>query len=150
MVVHHLWRRTGLALWSPLAWAMIFLFICLTWVPFRAKDWPRIRLLYAGLSARSGIVLPVEPNQKLNEVRKFLKKKMGVRSSYGPLATVELNKLLLYLGLGFVLALLPWNSNLLADPARHIPLYLLVPIGLATCWSILNLSKLSEFIYFNF
>ena len=38
LVTHRLWRRAGVELPAVLAWLVTFVFVCVTWVVFRAPD----------------------------------------------------------------------------------------------------------------
>jgi hypothetical protein len=38
LVVHKLWRRLGIDMPAVVAWAITFVFVCVTWVFFRAVD----------------------------------------------------------------------------------------------------------------
>ncbi len=49
LVIHRIWGRFNLRLPTSLAWLITFLFINITWVFFRAKDWTGARRMLVGL-----------------------------------------------------------------------------------------------------
>jgi hypothetical protein len=121
----------------------MFIFLNFSWVLFRAPNTARMRLMLRGMSGAGGVVL----FPQLEPLLGFLRSS-GVR--FRPLAIVDVEKLLLYLAIAFVLAVLPWNSNRLAQPGAKIHPLMIALIAVLTTASILNLNQLSEFIYFNF
>jgi D-alanyl-lipoteichoic acid acyltransferase DltB (MBOAT superfamily) len=147
MVIHNLWKRTGLALPGTLAWALMFLFIVVSWVPFRATDWPRTRVVLAGLVGANGTALPL-PKPALE--RKWSHRLKEAKVKFGKLETKEPGVLSAYLLLAALIAFWPRNSNLLVTSAQPAAWWHLVLLAALAAAAILQLNKLSEFIYFNF
>ena len=143
MVVHALWKKWGRPLPSVVAWSLMFVFLNVSWVLFRAPDTSRMREMLRGMSGANGVVL----FSQLEPVLGFLRS-AGVQ--FRPLAIVDMEKLLAYLVIAFVVAVLPWNSNRLAQAGARIHPLMIAVIALLSTISILNLNQLSEFIYFNF
>ena len=96
-----------------------------------------------GMSGANGVVLFAQLEPFLGFLRSA-----GVQ--FRPLAIIEVEKLLAYLVVAFVIAILPWNSNRAAQPGGKIHPLMIAAIALLSTISILNLNQLSEFIYFNF
>jgi alginate O-acetyltransferase complex protein AlgI len=143
MVVHALWKKRGRPLPSVVAWSLMFVFLNISWVLFRAPDTSRMREMLRGMSGANGVVL----FSQLEPVFGFLR---AAHIQFRPLAIVEVEKLLAYLAIAFVIAVLPWNSNRLAQAGAKIHPLLIATIALLATISILQLNQLSEFIYFNF
>jgi len=60
MVVHRLWQKLNRPLPAPLAWTLTFVFVVITWVFFRAKDWGSARRVLSGMvNFQSIAVLPI-------------------------------------------------------------------------------------------
>ncbi len=143
MVVHALWKKRGRPLPAVAAWGLMFVFLNVSWVIFRAADTSRMWEMLRGMSGANGVVLFTQLDPLLGFLRST-----GVQ--FRPLAIVDVEKLLFYLVIAFGLAVAPWNSNRLAQPGAKIHPLTVAVIALLTTVSILNLSQLSEFIYFNF
>lgn len=147
MVIHNLWKRTGITLPKGLAWAIMFLFIVISWVPFRATDWPRTRTVLAGLCGANGTALPIKkPALERRWSRRF--KEANVR--FGNLGMNQADVLVGYLLLAGLIAFWPRNSNLLITAEQPAAWWILAILATLAAASILQLNKLSEFIYFNF
>jgi hypothetical protein len=126
-----------------IGWAVMFVFLNVSWVLFRAPDPSRMREMLRGMSGANGVVLFSQLEPVLGFVRAA-----GVQ--FRPLAIVEVEKLLAYLAIAFVIAVLPWNSNRLVQAGARIHPLMVAAIALLSTISILHLNQLSEFIYFNF
>ncbi len=59
VVVNHWWRRTGIALPWPLAWALTMGFVVVGWVLFRAADFPAAFHMLGAMAGAGGIALDV-------------------------------------------------------------------------------------------
>ncbi|MGG3307249.1 MBOAT family protein [Paenibacillus lautus] len=56
-VIHRFWGKLGIAMPRLLAWTITFVFITVTWVFFRAESWVQAMRLLKGMSGLSGIHL---------------------------------------------------------------------------------------------
>lgn len=124
MMVHFVWKRSGRALPRPAAWLIMFLFLNASWVLFRAPNLPRAGTILSAMAGFSGV-------------------------SFSGLDT-DGSWLVGYLLLGFVVIFWPKNSNALLDDRCRPSILLLTGIAILVARSILQLHRLSEFIYFNF
>ena len=143
IVIHRAWSKIGFRLNTLLAWFITFNFINITWVFFRAKEWDDAIKVLKGMFA-GALVLPLEWKEKLD----FLS---GYDVQFGHwLQTISRDQYTIYWVLmGIIVTLLLKNSNELAErfkPNILTALYAAV-LFLAAASS---LSKLSEFLYFNF
>lgn len=55
LCLHRVWKQAGCELPSLLGWALTFLFVLLTWVPFRCADFDQSMIYFSGLLSGSGI-----------------------------------------------------------------------------------------------
>jgi len=111
MVVCYFWKRSGRSLRAPIAWAVTFLFINLSWILFRAPDWHRALQICRGLIGGNGTALFTQ----LKPVLGFLE---GYGLEFRPLSIPDVGLLLAYLALAGVIVLWPRNSNQLLDEKR--------------------------------
>jgi alginate O-acetyltransferase complex protein AlgI len=58
LVIHSLWRRTGLALPRMAGWGLTSLAVIVAWVPFRAAGMDAARSIWRGMAGLNGIMLP--------------------------------------------------------------------------------------------
>jgi D-alanyl-lipoteichoic acid acyltransferase DltB (MBOAT superfamily) len=147
MVIHNLWKRTGRVLPRALAWAIMFLFIVVSWVPFRATEWPRARVVLSGLCGANGTRIPLS---KPTLERKWSRRLKEMEVRFAALETKDAGVLAAYLALAALIAFWPRNSNLLLTSEHSAAWWQLVILATLAAASILQLNKLSEFIYFNF
>lgn len=142
LVIHRIWKEIGFTMPKVLAWFITFNFINISWVFFRAKEWEDAIKVLKGMFFGDIIIA-----EKYAKALLFL-------HGYG----IEFGQLLLHLGghkktliwiaIAFVIIALQ-NSITLKErfkPSKSVALF---TIGIAL-FSILNLSKVSEFLYFNF
>ena len=147
LVIHRIWSELGFKMNKILAWFITFNFINITWVFFRAKDWDdALKVLKGMFGLSGGIVLNAR-----------LEKRVGFLKEYGVsfdkwdinLQVDGTNTLIYFMVFSFVLVLFCKNS------AQKIQYFKL-------CWqnltiavfcfvlAILNIYKMSQFLYFNF
>ena len=143
IVIHRAWNKMGFKLNSLLAWFVTFNFINITWVFFRAKEWDDAIKVLKGMFT-GALVLPPEWKEKLN----FLTNTDVQFGSW--LQAISRDEYTIYWVLmGIFVTVVLKNSNELAarfKPSVLTALYAAV-LFLAAASS---LSKLSEFLYFNF
>lgn len=61
LVLNHLWRRLGIALPRAVGWAATFFFVVVAWLPFRAVDFERLKVLAASLCGANGYAFDSSP-----------------------------------------------------------------------------------------
>jgi D-alanyl-lipoteichoic acid acyltransferase DltB (MBOAT superfamily) len=132
LIIHRAWSNLGFKMWTWLAWFITFNFVNIAWVFFRAKEWDDALKV---LGAMFGI-----SNIELIEVQKIkhLFPSIGMDSYILPMII-----------LGFVITLIFKNSSNYLNTfyATRRNLFFITFIFI---FAILNLSKVSEFLYFNF
>jgi len=145
LVIHRAWSNLGFKLYTWLAWFITFNFINIAWVFFRAKEWDDAMKVLGGMFGFTEIVLP-----------QFLGEKLEFLTQYGVIFDNWLENSFsgeiqtdIYIFLGFIFVLLFKNTNELAknfEPNIKLAFF----IALIFVWGVLSLTKVSEFLYFNF
>ncbi|TMH59083.1 MAG: MBOAT family protein [Betaproteobacteria bacterium] len=134
LVCLRVWERAGYRLPRPIAWAVTFLFVMLTWVFFRASSLPAAGAM---LRAMAGANPAAEP------WRDALRHMLAADAQSSILIAAAA------LTIGLVVIALRRNSNAMAWDFR--PTWsrgAAVAVGLV--WSVLQLGKVTPFLYFNF
>jgi D-alanyl-lipoteichoic acid acyltransferase DltB (MBOAT superfamily) len=144
LVMQRLWQKLNLRMNWFLAWFITFNFVNIAWVFFRAKTWNAAIKVLAGMFGLSGIILPTSLSDRLEFLSGY-----GVEFASLTSRFQDIYQATLLLVLFFLIAVLGRNSMELTDkfqPTWKTAFFIAV---LAT-YAILNLNKVSEFIYFNF
>jgi D-alanyl-lipoteichoic acid acyltransferase DltB (MBOAT superfamily) len=144
LCIHRLWRAVGFQLWSFLAWAITFLYVVVAWVFFRAENLTAAGKVLSGMAGINGVRLPEIFAQKFPILRntglQFGDSVVNINGNWNTLVWV-------FVGLLAVLFL----TNSMQMSAKFKPSYAnLVFTTVLSCVSILMLSNISEFLYFNF
>ncbi|MGC2425141.1 MAG: MBOAT family protein [Nitrospirota bacterium] len=136
--VQRLWEETGVKLNKYLSWTLTFLFVVVTWVFFRAKNVGAAGRVLTAMSGLSGFAMP-----------SFLQK-FGIGRHLADADLIKMNsKVFLWLISTAVLTLFLKNSLQLLKDFRPNKRTLVFCMALAF-YSILQLNKTSDFLYFNF
>ena len=144
LVIHRAWSNLGFKMWSWLAWFITFNFINIAWVFFRAKEWDDAMKVLGGMVGLGGVVLPEKLAQKLAFLSDYNISFREMTQSIG-----DGSKSLKWILAGFILVLLFKNSNQWEkDFKTNKKTALFTAIILA--FGVLSLTKVSEFLYFNF
>jgi D-alanyl-lipoteichoic acid acyltransferase DltB (MBOAT superfamily) len=132
IVIHRAWKSLGFSMNKYLAWFITFNFINITWVFFRAKDWGSAeKIITAMIGYHAAPILAITKIKQLFP-------NIGMSSYIIP-----------YIVAGFLLTLLLKNSTF--HSAQFSPTKKLLSLTiLIFVYSILNLSAITEFLYFNF
>jgi len=134
LVCLRVWERTGLRLPRPIAWAVTSLFVMVTWIFFRASSLPAAGAM---LRAMVGANATAESWQE------------ALRHVLAPDAQSSALIVAAALATGLVVVALRRNSNAMAQDFRPTwPRGAAVAVGLL--WSVLQLGKVTPFLYFNF
>ena len=143
IIIHRAWNKMGFRLNSLLAWFVTFNFINITWVFFRAKEWEDAIKVLKGMFTGS-LVLPFEWKGKLNFLASY-------DVQFGNwLQSVSKDTYTMYwVVMGLFVVLVLKNSN---ELAKNFKATFLTSLYAAVLFLIAasSLSKLSEFLYFNF
>ena len=126
LIIHRLWKKAGKRLPKVAAWFLTFMFVNISWVFFRARNF--------------------------DDAFKVLKGMFGFNDTDMTLDTMAL----WYIAVAFVLVLLFQNSNELAENKKLKKYYLFITVllFLFALFQMFNISiqedRVSEFLYFNF
>jgi D-alanyl-lipoteichoic acid acyltransferase DltB (MBOAT superfamily) len=144
LIIHRLWGKLGIKLWTWVAWFITFNFVNITWVFFRAKEWDdAIKVLY-GIIAIDRIELPGFLKSKFIFLSKY---EMGFK---GWLSNISGDYItIIWLFVGFVIILLFDNSVQRLESFK-LNYKTLVFSAFLLSVSFLSLQKATEFLYFNF
>ncbi len=144
MVIYRLWRKLNMDMPSVLAWFITFNFLNITWIFFRAKSWDDAVKVLKGMFGLSGITLPYFLASKFPFLSHFGFDFGRILKGIGGTSTSFL-MLAIFLGIAFFCK----NSNQLTASLRPNWTNSLFIVAIS-CYAILNMNKLSEFIYFQF
>ncbi len=144
LVIHRAWSTLGLKIWTWLAWLITFNFINIAWVFFRAKEWDDAIKVLSSMFSLQNIVLPNELETILANLTPY-----GIVFDDWAKNISGNNWTAIILILGFIITLMFKNSMQKKENFKANIFYLLATSILLSI-SIMNLSKFSEFLYFNF
>ncbi len=144
LVIHRIWQKLGFKLWTWLAWFITFNFINISWIFFRAQTWDDAMKVLGGMFGTGGVVLP-----------KMLESNFSFLIQYGVVFEEWLENISensqtsFYLVVALIFILVFKNSNELAKdfkPSMKIAFL----TAFIFIFSVLALTKVSKFLYFNF
>lgn len=145
IVIHRVWKDRGLRMWGWLGWLITFNFVNVAWVFFRAKDWEMVEKVLGGMVGMGGVVLPDK-----------LAGKLAFLSGYGVefgmwIDAIEPSglKSILPMFLIGMTVLFFKNSEEWSKKTTPTLKYQLITVALLA-FGILSLSKISQFLYFQF
>ncbi len=143
LVINRWWRTFNIKMPKVLAWLITFNFVNLAWVFFRARSWTDALKVVRGMLGLSGVVLPAKLQPWLDawhiQGLQFGQAAMGF----------NIKTLSLALCSAFVLCLLFKNSIDMKNNLKPT-WYTSVLAAVLIVSAILGLTRVSEFIYFNF
>ena len=145
LAIHRMWQSFGFKLNKILAWFITFNFINITWIFFRAKDFESAMKVLGGMFSLDNVVLP-------EKYFKFLAQYNEVYFKFGEVYTNILGKdnTTVFVILGFILVLGFKNSMEFRTIFFRMPLVYTIVLVIVTFYVISNMSKYTEFLYFNF
>jgi alginate O-acetyltransferase complex protein AlgI len=144
IIGHRLWKNFGFRMNQFLGWVITFNFINLSWVFFRAREWEDAIKVLKGMIGLNGVV-----------VSKSLLRLFPNLSDYGFLAGDHLKNLqanddvFRMIIVSIVVVIFFKNSNDFVSTLKMNWLTLIF-VSLVSSISILSLTKISPFLYFNF
>ncbi|QMV44068.1 MBOAT family O-acyltransferase [Cohnella cholangitidis] len=143
MVIHRYWKLTKIKMNKILAWLITFNFINLNFVFFRATSMEDAFKVLRGMAGLNGIVVPTKLVEALPSLAQlnFLE--------FGGTPLNDVSSAFKYIFIGFVLVLGFKNSGQLMEKFKPT-WYLLLYTVILFIYSLLNMTKVSEFLYFNF
>jgi D-alanyl-lipoteichoic acid acyltransferase DltB (MBOAT superfamily) len=144
LVVHRAWQKLNFKLNRILAWFITFNFINISWIFFRAKDWDSAIKVLSSMLGFNDIVLPEKIAIKLNFLSNY-----GISFGEVTMHIGDGSKNLNWILAAFVLILVFKNSNQRAKNFKENKSMILFTVFLLF-FGILSVTRVSEFLYFNF
>ncbi|MEV9528795.1 MBOAT family protein [Aliarcobacter butzleri] len=144
LAIHRFWQSLGFRMNKILAWFITFNFINITWIFFRAKDFESAMKVLGSMFSLDNVVLP-------EKYFKFLAEYNDIYFKFGTVYDNILGKdkttIFIVLGLITVLAF----KNSMEKMISFKPTYFNLLVSfIFIIYSIFQLNKISEFLYFNF
>jgi len=144
LLIHRIWNQLGFGLNTIVAWFITFNFINISWVFFRAKEWEDAIKVLKGMSGMNGVVIGDKVISKIPFLQKFIL----INPEYFGRLLFGSNAFSMIV-LAIVIVVRFKNSNEYKD--HFIPSYKYVVLLICVnIYTLFNLSKVSEFLYFNF
>lgn len=143
LVGHSLWKRMGLSLPTLLAWFITFNFINISWVFFRAQEFGDALKVLRGMFFGE-IVLSHESYAQLGFLEHY-----GVTFGAWLQDIYAQHEIFYWLIAAAFLTLFASNTRRLSKTYSPTPARLVMSIVLFT-YALLDMNKVSEFLYFNF
>ena len=143
LVVNHLWRKRKLAMPRFLAWLITFNFVNLSFIFFRAKSWGSAMRVLEGMGGMNGVML----HKSLSKVQ-FLQGH-GIKFGLWLGSIKGTDRTYIMIIIAILITHLSLNSMQLVErikPSWRWMTFMLV----ASFWSLLNMNRVSEFLYFQF
>jgi alginate O-acetyltransferase complex protein AlgI len=138
MIVHRGWGRLGIPLPRPLAWALTFFFVMASWVFFRAASLPGAFAMLQAMAGTNGVPAATAGAWSA-----------GVQAALARALVVPPAWTLLPPALGLLVVFRRVNSNALALTFRPtLASGVFVALALPAC--VLQLARVTPFLYFNF
>jgi D-alanyl-lipoteichoic acid acyltransferase DltB (MBOAT superfamily) len=144
LVIYKLYTKLKFRLNYIVAWFITFNFINLAWVFFRAKELEDAVKVIKGMFGFSGVILYTKMESYLPFLKKFGVEFNELYSNIG--GTSRTTKWML---IGFIITLLFKNSNILLENWKPSNKNIVFTV-LLFCIALMNLNKVTEFLYFNF
>ena len=144
LAIHRFWQSLGFKMWTWLAWFITFNFINITWIFFRAKDFESAMKVLGSMFSLDNVVLP-------EKYFKFLVEYNDIYFRFGSVYS-DLNskdEIIFWLIGGIILVIFFKNSmeKMIYFKANRYYGFLFLFLSL---YGIVNLTRISEFLYFNF
>ncbi|WP_237391974.1 MBOAT family O-acyltransferase [Paenibacillus dendrobii] len=142
VVIYRFWKKLNIKLPSLLAWGITFAYLNLTLVFFRISELKQALWLIKAMLGCNGFILPEQLSEFLSPLST-----LGIQFESTPL----MNKVraLNFIILGFLIVLGFKNTSEKMKTFRPTLIYALF-IAIILVYSIINLTKVSEFLYFKF
>ncbi len=144
LVVHRAWKSFGFSMPKLLAWIITFNFVNVAWVFFRAKEWDDALKVLRGMAGMEGVVVSDKLLYKIQALHGFI---AAHPENFGRLIYGSTPFTMVLYALIFVLVLRNTNQHLERFKPTRITLGLSIVLSVYTFY---DMSKVSEFLYFNF
>ena len=143
LVIHRIWKRSGLRLPFILGWFFTFMFVNIAWVFFRANNFDDALKVLKGMFAGAFVL----PKETIAFIANFAKEHSIIVGKWSNLYLYE-SGIFWWIIAGFFVALALPNSMQLREKFKTNWFYLVLTVLFSM--AIFMLYRKSEFIYFNF
>ncbi len=143
LVVNHIWRKRKLGMPRFLAWLITFNFVNLSFVFFRAKSWDSAMKVLEGMAGMNGVML----HKSLRKVH-FLQG-VGIKFGLWLDGINGTDRTYIMVLLALFVTVFSVNSMQIVDRCKPSWRWMTCLLVIAF-WSLLDMSKVSEFLYFQF
>ena len=144
LIIHRVWSKWAISVPKIVAWLITFLFVNVTWIFFRARDWAAAVKVLRGMAGLDGIILPSALAGKLAFMKEY-----GIEFG-GFVANINGSfSMLFWILVALLIALIPKNSIQLKDESVF-GYKTAIMSGLIFAYAILSMNRVTEFLYFNF
>jgi D-alanyl-lipoteichoic acid acyltransferase DltB (MBOAT superfamily) len=144
LVIHRLWKAFGFSMNKYLAWFITFNFVNIAWVFFRAKNWGDAVKVLSGMVGTNGVMVSDKTLYKLSFLRDFI---TSHTEFFGRLQFGTSTFVWCIVGI-FVVTKLQ-NATYISENFK--PNYKnLFFISTIVIYTMFDMNKVSEFLYFNF
>jgi D-alanyl-lipoteichoic acid acyltransferase DltB (MBOAT superfamily) len=143
LVVNHLWRKRKLGMPRFLAWFITFTFVNLSFVFFRAKSWDSAMKVLQGMAGMNGVML----HKSLRKIH-FLQ---GLGIKFGLWLDDINGNDHTYLMVIIAMLVTAFSLNSIQIVERVKPSWRwMICMLIISFWSLLDMNRVSEFLYFQF
>ena len=144
LVIHRLWKAFGYTMNKYLAWFITFNFVNIAWVFFRAKEWGDASKVLFGMVGGNGVMVSDKTLYKVGFLQNFIthNPEFFGRLQFGTSTFV-------WCIVGIFIVTKLNNSNFVANNFKPNSKSLFF-ISVIAIYAMLNMNKISEFLYFNF
>ncbi|WP_419677748.1 MBOAT family O-acyltransferase [Aliarcobacter lanthieri] len=145
LAIHRVWQSLGYRMNTIIAWFITFNFVNIAWVFFRAKSWDDAIKVLSSMFSLNNIVLP-------EKYFKFISEYNNIYFKFGDVYDNILgkNNTTVFIIAGFLITLFLKNSMEFRLIFFRRPYLYTIIMVLVTFYTISNMSKYTEFLYFNF
>ncbi|WP_394238811.1 MBOAT family O-acyltransferase [Niallia oryzisoli] len=144
MCMNRFWKAQGFRLPKIIAWFITFNFVNVAWVFFRATSFDDALKVLKGMFGFNGFTLPDYLNGKLSVLNQY-----GIQYSTYFIDHIEIMKASVLIIVAFVIILALKNSiELMKNFRPTVTVSIFIAALFVYC--VINLNKISEFLYFNF
>ena len=144
LVVQRLWAKLHVRMSGWMAWFITFNFVNIAWVFFRAKTWGAAIKVLSGMFGFNGVILPSSLSNRLGFLSAYGVDFASLSVSFQNIDQAAVLVVLFILMVAFMKNSMEMKEQFQPDWKT------VIFISILATYAILNLNKVSEFIYFNF
>ena len=142
--IHRIWSNLGFKMWTWLAWFITFNFVNIAWVFFRAKEWDDAVKVLRSMFSLNNVVIPGSLEIKLSFLKEY-------NIHFGPWINNIGGNLITPILLFIFLFVVTFFKNSMDYKTSFYPTKKMIILSsIFFAFGVLSLSKVSEFLYFNF